>query len=334
MYVGNKEQAGRRVTLEKTRKRINTERTEDGAQRAQRRERLEAAEEFVEFVGGVEVGFEFAGVEALAEVVEAAREEVECGGEDFAIGEDNVAPGGVGAAGETERIAQAGAGDGDGQAVFVEMIVEERAESYGGELGEMRDHADGVVVLLRAEPERAGADFFEELEEGVNAGIALRWRCGRLTRVGGVGDQRVGRVAKEVGVGLRDAGDFAASHGVTAEEERGGGRGKIFGGGLRDAQLGAAGVGDQGVLGSEAGDFREKVDGDADGERDVNQVGAAERGGEIAGEGFVEDIARAGFADDFGAVPAGDVQVGGVFAEGQGKGAANQASAEDGGASD
>ena len=93
---------------------------------------LQAAEEFVELVGGVEIGFEFAGVEALAEVVEAAGEEVEGGGEDFAIGEDDVAPGGVRAAGKAEGIAQAGTGDGDGQAVFVEMIVEERTESYGG----------------------------------------------------------------------------------------------------------------------------------------------------------------------------------------------------------
>src|SRR5216683_3916687 len=130
---------------------------------------LEAAEEFVEFVGGVEVGFEFAGIEALAEVVEAAGEEIESGGEDFAIGEHDVAPGGVGAAGEAEGIAQAGTSDDDGQAVFVEMIVEERAEGYGGKLGEMRDHAHGVVVLLRAEPERASADFFEELEEGGDA---------------------------------------------------------------------------------------------------------------------------------------------------------------------
>src|SRR5258707_6645910 len=296
--------------FEKTRKRINAERTEaraQRAQRAQRRERLEAAEEFVEFVGGVEVGFEFAGVEALAEVVEAAGEKIEGGGEDFAIGEDNVAPGGVGAAGETEGIAQAGAGYGDGQAVFVEMIVKERAEGYGGELREMRDHADGVVVLLRAEPERAGADFFEELEEGGDARVAWRGRCGCVALLGGVRDERVGRVAEEVSVGLGEAGDFATGHGVAAEEERGGGRGKIFGGGLRDAQLGAAGVGDEGVFGSEAGDFREKVDGDADGERDEDEIGGAERGGEIAGEGFVEDIARAGFADGFGAVPAGDM---------------------------
>src|SRR5260370_22021233 len=141
---------------------------------------------------------------------------MEGGGEEFGIGEDDVAPGGVGVAGETEGIAQAGAGYGDGQAVFVEMIVEERAESYGGELGEMRDHADGVVMLLRAEPERAGANFFEELEEGGDAGIALRLRCGGLARLRGVCDQRVGRVAEEVSVGLGEAGDFAAGHAMAA----------------------------------------------------------------------------------------------------------------------
>jgi hypothetical protein len=110
----------------------------------------ETAEEFVEFVGGVKVGFEFAGGEFVAEVVEAAGEEVERGGEDFAIGENDVAPDGVGAAGEAEGIAEAGAGEGDGEAVFVEMIVEECAEGYGDELGKMGSEANGVVVLLGA----------------------------------------------------------------------------------------------------------------------------------------------------------------------------------------
>ena len=38
---------------------------------------LQRSEEFVEFVGGVEVGFEVAGAEAFAKVVESAGEEVE-----------------------------------------------------------------------------------------------------------------------------------------------------------------------------------------------------------------------------------------------------------------
>src|SRR3989454_6534644 len=95
---------------------------------------LQAAEEFVEFVGGVEVGFEFAGGEFFAEIVEAAGEEIECGGEDFLVGEDNVAPGGIGAASEAERIAQAGSGERDRETVFVEAVVEEPSQCDGGEL--------------------------------------------------------------------------------------------------------------------------------------------------------------------------------------------------------
>ena len=93
---------------------------------------LETAEEFVELVGGVEIDFEFAGSEFFAKVVEAAGEEIEGGGEDFLVSEDDIAPGGIGAAGEAEGIAQAGAGESDGEAVFVEMIVEERSERDGG----------------------------------------------------------------------------------------------------------------------------------------------------------------------------------------------------------
>ena len=59
---------------------------------------LEAAEEFVEFVGGVEVGFEFAGGELFAQVVEATREQIECGRENFLIGKDDIAPRGIRAA--------------------------------------------------------------------------------------------------------------------------------------------------------------------------------------------------------------------------------------------
>jgi len=98
----------------------------------------EAAEEFVEFVGGIEVGFEFAGGEFFAQVVEAASEEIERGGEDFLVGEDNVAPGGIGAAGEAQRIAEPRSGERDGEAVFVEAVVEKAGERDGGELREMR----------------------------------------------------------------------------------------------------------------------------------------------------------------------------------------------------
>ena len=132
---------------------------------------LQGAEEFVEFVGSVEVGFQFAGAEALTKIFDAAGEEIEGGGEDFAIGEDDVAPKGVRAAGEAERVAEAGAGEGDGQTLFIEMVVEERTESHGSELGQMRGEADSVIVLVRAQPERTSTDFFQNFHEGGDAWV-------------------------------------------------------------------------------------------------------------------------------------------------------------------
>ena len=49
-------------------------------------EGLQAAEESVEFVGGVKVGFQFAGVQAFADVVETPGQEVQRCGKHFAIG--------------------------------------------------------------------------------------------------------------------------------------------------------------------------------------------------------------------------------------------------------
>src|SRR2546429_212827 len=169
---------------------------------------LQTAEELVEFVGGVEVGLELAGGEFFAEVVKAAGEEIERGGEDFLVGEDDIAPCGVRTAGETERIAEAGAGKRDGETVLVEAVVEESRESDGRKLGEMGSQADGVVVLRCAEPERAGADFFENFDEGADSWIAGRIsffgdgkRSGlksRHYRFGRFGDQSVRVFAEKI----------------------------------------------------------------------------------------------------------------------------------------
>jgi hypothetical protein len=77
------------------------------------------------------------------------------------------------------------------------MIVEERAESYGRKLGEMRGETDGVVVLLSAEPKWAGADFLQDSYESGDARIVLfRSRA----------DQGVGVVVEEIRIGVGDAG--------------------------------------------------------------------------------------------------------------------------------
>src|SRR5713226_2753898 len=285
----------------------------------------EAAEELVEFVGGVEVGFEFAGGAAFAQVVEAAREKIKSGGEDFLISENDVAPGGIGASGEAKRIAEARTREGDGEAVFVQAIVQERGERDGGELRKMRGQADGVVVLRGAEPERARADFFENFHEGGDAGVLLSKRGT---------DERVGVAAEEISVGVRDAGEFPAGHGVTAQEA-----GPVFArkkrsGGLGDADLGAAGVGDERVRRRIAGDFLKMIKGRGDGKPDVNQIGALQSGREAVRKGFVEGAASLRFTNDIGAVPARDVYLCGVFAKSEGERAADEAGAEDGDAGD
>src|SRR5260370_37405800 len=93
----------------------------------------QAAEEFVEFVGGVEVGFELARGEFFAKIVETAGGEIERGGEDLLVGENDVAPRGIGAAGKAEGIAEGGAGERDGATVFTEAGVEERKRQRHGQ---------------------------------------------------------------------------------------------------------------------------------------------------------------------------------------------------------
>src|SRR6266403_1273109 len=217
---------------------------------------LQAAEEFVEFVGGVEVGFELAGGEFFAEVVEAAGEEIEGGGEDFLIGEDDVPPGGIGTSGKTERIAEAGTGEGDGKAVFVEMVVEKAGEGDRRELREMRGQADGVVMLLCAEPERARADFFQNFHESGDAPVLFSRRRA---------DESVGIATKKIGVGMGDAGEFPAGHGMAAKEERSVSCGIKFCGGFDDADFGAAGIRDERVSWGVARNFRKKIEGRGDG---------------------------------------------------------------------
>ena len=131
----------------------------------------------------------------------------------------------------------------DGKSILIEMIVKKRCKRYGDELRQMRRHPDGVVVLLRAEPDRARADFLEQLEECRDARIAFGLQRafgfeisaqGRVVR-GSVGDQRVGRVAEEIGVGVRDAGVFASGHRMTRKKKRRIGAREKIGRSLRDA---------------------------------------------------------------------------------------------------
>ena len=122
---------------------------------------------------------------------------------------------------------------------------------------------------------------------------------------------------------MRDSREFPAGHGMAAEEKRVLFARKEFGGGLGDADFGATGVGDERVRRSVARDFRKKIYRRGDGKRDVDEIGVLQGGSEVAGEGFVDGAASLRFTNDLGAVPAGDVHLGGVLAESEGEGAAD-----------
>src|SRR6202166_4715039 len=107
--------------------------------------RLKATQQFIQFVGRVEVGFQFAGSELVAQFIEAASKQIEPGGKNFPVGQHNVPPSAVGTASKAQRVAQAGTSKRDRQAVFIQMIVEKGSQRDGRELRKVRGEAHGVI---------------------------------------------------------------------------------------------------------------------------------------------------------------------------------------------
>src|SRR5258708_34483830 len=95
----------------------------------------------------------------------------------------------------------------------------------------MRNEADGVVMLLRAEPERLCADFLKDFEKGGDTRVVGGggfFRGGRSTGlktrhysgIGRFADQGIGGIAEKVGVGVGEAGGLPAGHGMATEAKR------------------------------------------------------------------------------------------------------------------
>ena len=61
----------------------------------------------------------------------------------------------------------------------------------------MRSHADGVVVLLRSEPQRARADFLHDFQESGHSRIAEM----RDSAASPIRNRASDLLAKEVGIG-------------------------------------------------------------------------------------------------------------------------------------
>ena len=103
---------------------------------------------------------------------------------------------------------------------------------------------------------------------------------------------------------------------------------------MADAHFGAASIGDQRARGSAAGNLGKKIDGGGDGKREIDEVGVFQGGSKVTGEGFLDCAAGLCLANDFRAIPTGDLDVGCVFAESESEGAADKACAEDGDSGD
>src|ERR1035438_8687726 len=106
---------------------------------------------------------------------------------------------------------------------------------------------------------------------------------------------------------------------MTGKKERGGRLAEEFLSSLGDTQFRAARIGDERAARGGPSQLRKKIQRHTDGKRDEDQIRGAERRAWIARKGFVEGAAGLDGAGHGRTVPAGDVEVGGVFAYGQGE---------------
>ena len=190
----------------------------------------------------------------------------------------------------------------------------------------MRGKADGVIVLLRADPQRASAHFLQDFDK--------RRDAGRRSPPFGA-HKRIGSVAKKVGVGSREARKLPSRHRMTAKKKRAALLREII---RRQKSVTRNLVLQASVTRACAGAWR-AISGSKSRVRrwaarcrqDRRRAGPASSGPEKT------SFDRAGFpasTRNFAAVPAGDVNVRRVFAQRQGERAADQAGAENGGALD
>src|SRR5262249_10892185 len=81
--------------------------------------RFEPPKDFIDLVGDRKLLLELAAAQAGAEVFDHLYDAIERGFEIIAVGEHDVAPNGIGAAGQAQRVTQAAAGEGKRQAGLV-----------------------------------------------------------------------------------------------------------------------------------------------------------------------------------------------------------------------
>src|SRR5271155_59604 len=181
-------------------------------------------------------------------------------------------------------------------------------------------------MLLRAQPQRARADFFQNFQERVYARVARRFFFVGAS----VANQRVRLPLEHVGAGVADSRDFASGHRMATKKDRSGGRMKNLQRGMHDAQLGAARIGNQRVRRGVLGDFWQQIERSANRQSNVDQVRAMQRRGEIAVMRFIDGPARFRLAHRLGAIPASDVHVRRIFFQRQRERSTDQPGAKNG----
>src|SRR6516162_6111268 len=184
----------------------------------------------------------------------------------------------------------------------------------------MRGETDGIVVLLRAEPDRARASLFEHFDERRDA---------RILRVVGFTNQRIGGALKQVRIGMRESGKFTAGHWVPTKKD-GPRLIEQLQSSLVDAHLRAAHIGDQRVWRGVVRDFWKNIESISDGQSNIDQVRAPYSGFKRFEECLVNNATLARFQNDLRAVPANDGDFGDVFAKRACERSANKARAENG----
>ncbi len=155
----------------------------------------------------------------------ACDEAVERGVEIVRVGQHDVAPDGIGAAGQAQGVAQAAARERERQAGLVGGLVRDAGQRHGQQLRQVRNDRGGAVVRGGVHPDRPRADGLEQAHEIRDARVGLLDRS--MSRRGASSAlPRSAHISRRETGGIRgvEAGNFAAGHGMAAEKTRAAGK--------------------------------------------------------------------------------------------------------------
>src|SRR5437868_14362679 len=174
----------------------------------------------------------------------------------------------------------------------------------------MRGERYGIIVLLRANPQRLCANFFQNFDECCNARFGGGRHGDRLTFC----DQGVRVSMKKFWVRGGNSRKFLSCHRMAAKKYRAR-IAKLRSRFFHNSQFCAARVSDQSGCRDVTCDFRKQIERYANGKREVHEIGFCKRRSQVPGKSFVERAANLGVAHNFRTVPASEVDVRKMFAQ-------------------